>query len=185
MNRLNLTYKGETRVIPVTDNYYERIAKHINDMIPTSWDSFYYLGEVERDKRSWSSVFYFVDAKSKELIKSHSIPKIYNVSEEIYLLVLDELNQIMLALYDSFIANEQAPWEQVSITVDNNGKFNAEFCYDVMGRQNSSQVRREVIWAYNAFGLVPKEGSYTRKLLDEYLEEEYASEQSETKKTVG
>ena len=151
------------------NDYYIKIAEQINNMIPTNWERFYYLGEVEQDKRSWSSVFYFVDEESKEVIKSHSIPKMYNVSQEVYLQVLEELSQHMLSLYDSFLEDGQTPWEQVSITVDNKGAFNAAFFYDVMGQENNSQVRREVVWAYNTFGLIPKEGSYTRKLLDEYL----------------
>ena len=151
------------------NDYYIKIAEQINNMIPTNWERFYYLGEVEQDKRSWSSVFYFVDEESKEVIKSHSIPKMYNVSQEVYLQVLEELSQHMLSLYDSFLEDGQTPWEQVSITVDNKGAFNAVFLYDVMGQENNSQVRREVIWAYNTFGLMPKEGSYTRKLLNEYL----------------
>ena len=30
------------------------------------------------------------------------------------------------------------------------------------------QVGREVIWAYEAFGLEPKEGTYMRGILDNY-----------------
>lgn len=33
-------------------------------------------------------------------------------------------------------------------------------------------MEREVIWAYNTFGNIPKEGTYMKKVLDAYLSEE-------------
>ncbi len=35
-------------------------------------------------------------------------------------------------------------------------------------KSNMGQVGREVIWAYESFGLEPKEGTYMRKILDDY-----------------
>lgn len=154
------------------NDFYTKIANHISSMIPTEWEKFYYLGEVEKEKLSWSSVFYFIDEKTKEIVKSHSIPETYNVPQEIYQQLLEELNEMTLSMYDDFVKDEQEPWEQVSLSVDNKGAFNVDYFYDTISGKNDSQAKREVIWAYNTFGLLPKEGSYTRKLLDKYLAEQ-------------
>jgi len=75
-------------------------------------------------------------------------------------------------MYDDFVKDGQEPWEQVSLSVDNKGAFNVDYFYNTISAKNDNQAKRKVIWAYNTFGLLPKEGSYTRKLLDRYLTEQ-------------
>ena len=50
---------------------YSKLAKHIVAMIPVKWDAVHYLGEVEKGKQSYSSVFYFRDISSGEFVKSN------------------------------------------------------------------------------------------------------------------
>lgn len=150
-------------------DFYGKIANHIDLMIPTEWEKVYYLGEVEKEKLSWSSVFYFIDKNDNQIVKSHSIPEKYNVPSEIYQQLLDELNILLIALYDSFEEVKEELWEQVSLEIDNTGKFNTNYYYDKIHNSEDSQAKREVIWAYKTFGLKPKEGTYLRKVLDKYL----------------
>lgn len=82
---------------------YNKLADKIISMIPVKWNKIYYLGEVEKGKLSWSSVFYFEEINSKEIVKSHGIPEKYNVSEKIYDELLDELDVILIEIYDCFI----------------------------------------------------------------------------------
>lgn len=153
-------------------NYYARIANHIDSMIPTEWEKVYYLGEVEKDKLSWSSVFYFIDKKDREIVKAHVIPEKYNVPEEIYQQLLEELNTLLLSLYDSFEEFEKGFWEQISLEIDNTGNFHVDYFYDKIHNKSDSQAKREIIWAYNTFGLKPNDGTYLRKILDKYLMEQ-------------
>lgn len=37
---------------------YNEIANSIISAIPVEWEDIYYLGEVEKNKKSWSSVFF-------------------------------------------------------------------------------------------------------------------------------
>lgn len=148
---------------------YNKLASKIVSMIPVEWKKFYYLGEVENDKLSWSSVFYFEDAGDGEVVKSHSIPEKYKVSDEIYEELLNEVNELLLELYECFQNNEQALWNQVSLSVDNTGNFDINYIYDVINEDDGGQVKREIVWAYETFGFMPKDGSYTRKILDKYI----------------
>lgn len=150
---------------------YNKLASKIASMIPVEWKKFYYLGEVENDKLSWSSVFYFEEAVKGEVVKSHSIPEKYNVSNEIYEELLNEVNELLLELYECFQNNEQALWNQVSLSVDNTGDFDINYLYDVINEDDGGQVKREIVWAYETFQFMPKEGSYTRKILDKYISE--------------
>lgn len=147
---------------------YLEIGKKMISMIPTKWNKIYYLGEVEKKKASWSSVFYFEDGNTKKIIKSHSIPDVYNVSERIYDELLMELDQIMLKIYDCFVIEEQPEWEQISMVIDNKGRFSVDYFYNKI-KPGHSQVLREIIWAYETFNLIPPEGSYKRDLFDDYI----------------
>jgi uncharacterized protein (TIGR01741 family) len=149
---------------------YNKLANQIVKMIPVEWEDIYYLGEVESGRKSWSSVFYYRDTNSDEIVKSNRIPNVYNVPMNIFKEFLGELNEILLQLYSCFEDNEQELWEQVSLSLSSTGKFNVEFQYNVIGKNDESQVEREVIWAYKTFGYMPKDGTYTRKVLDSYLQ---------------
>lgn len=63
---------------------YNRLAQKIISMIPVDWEKVYYLGEVEKNQMSWSSVFYFEETDSHLFIKSHNIPEKYDISQQKY-----------------------------------------------------------------------------------------------------
>ena len=151
--------------------YYSQIANKLDEMIPCEWERIYYLGEVEAQRRSWSSVFYFKPIDSDEYVRSHNIPDKYDVSEDIYDQLLDEASEILLEIYDCFVQNSQEPWEQLSLCLDATGRFNMNYLYDAISSNGRGPMEREVIWAYDTFGYMPKEGTYMRKVLDAYLEQ--------------
>ncbi len=148
---------------------YNKLADQIAYMIPVEWDDINFLGEVEKGRRSWSSVFYFTDVEKDKKIAANSIPDIYKVSEDIYVGSLLQLNKTLLEIYDHFIKDDQEPWEQLSLYLNKDGKFKIEFFYDVMNENDGGQIARETIWAYDTFGYIPEDGTYAKKILDGYL----------------
>lgn len=146
---------------------YNKLANKIVSLIPTDWDEFHYLGEVEENKKSYSSVFYYRDAKTNKYVKSHKIPELYNIDFS-YSQELVGVCSILLEIYDCFLRHEQKVWEQMKLSVTNTGTFNVDFVYEQMKKSNIGQVGREVIWAYETFGLEPKEGTYMRSILEDY-----------------
>lgn len=149
------------------DKLYYKLVNKIVSIIPTEWDEFYYLGEVEENKKSYSSVFYYKDSKTNEFVKSHKIPELYNIDFS-YSQELMGVCSVLLEIYDCFLQHEQKVWEQLKLSVTNTGTFNVDFVYGQMKKSNMGQVGREVIWAYETFGLEPKEGTYMRGILDNY-----------------
>lgn len=149
---------------------YPKLAKKIAAMIPVRWDVFHYLGEVEQDRRSYSSVFYFKDAAQGKFIQSNEIPKLYQVPKSAYLTRWMQLNDILLEAYDCFVENGKKPWEQMSLTVDSTGKFQLNYRYDVMHPKDGGQLVRELLWTRDTFGYVPDAGS--QAVLDRYFAEQ-------------
>jgi len=147
---------------------YNQLAQKIDSMIPVEWDKLYYLGEVAKGKIAWGSVFYFTMAGEKQFYLSHDMPRIFGVSQDIYRSLLRELNDLLLNLYDCFLNNVQELWEQVSLSLHSDGKFNIDYKYDVLDNAKEGPLGRQVIWAYNAFGYMPNDG-FSKKILEEYL----------------
>ena len=133
------------------------------------WDTFHYLGEVEKGKQSHSSVFYFRDISTGEFVKSNNMPKIYQIPKSSYMVQWSQLNNILLEIYDCFAENGQAPWEQLSFSVVPSGNFMVIYLYDVMNEKDGGQLVRELIWARDTFGYAPKEGTPAKEVLDRYL----------------
>lgn len=145
---------------------YSKLARQIVAMIPAQWDIVHYLGEVEKEKASYSSVFYFRDAATGEFVQSHSISKRYQVPKSVYMAQWMQLNKLLLEIYDCFAENGQPAWEQLSFSLEPSGKFKANCLYDVMN--GDGPMKREVVWAYKTFGLTPAEGTAGAKFLEEY-----------------
>ena len=170
---------------------YRKLARHAASMIPAEWEVFHYLGEVEPGKQSWSSVFYFLDAKSGKFVQSNEIPRLYPVPKDRYMAQWVQLNNILLEIYQCFADNGQKPWEQMTLSVERSGKFNLQYHYDVMGPSDGGQRAREALWARKTFGLIPKDGAAAGRFLDEYERTEmktaivyYSNHHGNTKKVV-
>ena len=149
---------------------YNELANKIIAMIPTSWNKVYFLGDVEKGRISCSSIFYYNENDNeKNYIRQYDIKYKYNISEDVFSKKNWEIQKIMLKIYDCFIDNGQEPWEQLSMSFDSSGKFNIDFDYKILSKSEYAQIDREVIWAYNQFGYMPEVGTFSRKILDNYL----------------
>lgn len=45
------------------DELIGELAQQVIDMIPVKWSEIYFLGEVEKERTSWSADFYFKDTR--------------------------------------------------------------------------------------------------------------------------
>ena len=160
--------KYQTATSQALSRIYQDLANVLAATIPCQWSNIYYLGEIENGKKSWSSAFYFAD-KDGRIIDGTEIPLIYNVSKEIFSNQLQKMNELLLAIYECFERTGQQLWEQVNFSIDSAGKLHVDFRYDIMNDDDGGQVLREIIWAYETFKYKPKEGTYSRKLLDKWL----------------
>lgn len=151
------------------DELIGELARQVIDMIPVKWSEIYFFGEVEKDRTSWSADFYFKDTRSKKFVLSHDIPETYNVSEPIYDSLLEELYELLLKIYDDSELNQSADaWDRMTMHIEENLKFKINFEYNTLSG-NAGPMERQTIWAYETFGLTPPKGTYSDKMLQEYL----------------
>ena len=147
----------------ILSNLYSELANVIISSIPEDWEEFHYLGEVEEEKRSWSSVFFVKSTGSDEYIKCFDLKSFGDQCS-------NEMDAVLFKIYDCFIQNHQKPWEQLCLSVKNTGDFKINFKYDVLAKAEYGQVEREVIWAYETFGGRPQNSPFLTSILEQYLQ---------------
>ncbi|MEJ7301353.1 TIGR01741 family protein, partial [Staphylococcus caprae] len=84
------------------------------------------------------------------------IPKDYNVSEEIFDELSDELYDLFETLRGSFIENNQEPWTSCEFDFTNKGKLNVSFGYIDWKKSDLGQVARFNYYRYKKFGIPPE-----------------------------
>ncbi|OKP83266.1 hypothetical protein A3844_22695 [Paenibacillus helianthi] len=145
------------------EELYQLIGKKLVGIIPDQWDKIYLYAEV----LPGSSIiyFYFESATKKELIYSHEIPEIYGVDERIYNRLHGELQEYFVELNKVFRNTLDQPWTNLTMYLEQSGKFNIDYSYDEVINNPSKQL---TIWKYEVLGLLPRD-EFHQEYLDEYL----------------
>ncbi|NOU81573.1 DUF600 family protein [Paenibacillus sp. LMG 31459] len=146
-----------------SEKMYQNIGNKLVGIIPDEWDKIYLYAEV----LPGSSIiyFYFKSATKNELIYSHNIPEIYGVDERIYERLHGELRDYFVELNKEFRSTLDQPWTNLTMYLDQSGKFNIDYSYDEVINNPSKQL---TIWKYEVLGLLPK-NAFHQEYLDEYL----------------
>lgn len=147
--------------------YYSKIAEKLDEMIPTEWDKVVLYGEEVGNVSSVS--FYFFTDNSNKVHHSGDIPQEYNVSKNIFKSLLRELVEINKNLWLEFKVSDEPTWCFFTFYLDSDWKFKVKYGYE---RNNEiGRLEREIRWAYDELGIIPKD-EYEKKLLEEYLKEQ-------------
>lgn len=78
------------------DNLYSELANTIISTLPMEWEVFHYLGEVESNKNSWSSVFFVKGIHEEKYIKCFDLSSFNDHCS-------NEMDSILLRIYDCLI----------------------------------------------------------------------------------
>ena len=152
-------------------SYFDTEIKNIVQELLLVFDykvyGIYYLGEVEKNKHSYSSFFYFKSNEHETLKDAYSLVREYGMSEQDYENYFDKINSTLVKLYDAFISDKQSPWDAIEI-IYQNGKITGKLKYDWFNNDRTP-IERRLIWAYESLNVVPAKDSYSEKLLKKYI----------------
>lgn len=146
------------------NKYYAEIANQLNEIIPVEWKRIIMYAEDLGDSSSVS--FYFYTKEDNNIHHSGNIPEDFSVSRNIFRKLLRELRCTIKNLRNEFDKENEKLWYTLTFTLEEDWRFNVKFGYEIDNEM--SDFEREVIWAYNEIGLVPK-GEFGREVLEEYL----------------
>ncbi|MBC1891426.1 immunity protein YezG family protein [Listeria booriae] len=141
---------------------YQKIAQKISDMIPDSWEKFYFNGEV---KDGDGGVYFFFQVDSLgENIYSHYIPKIYGIEKSEYNKSLHDLFLLTKELQQVFIDNNQEAWFSVNMIVSSEGKLKVHFDYTDWTKTEYGPSTRVEYFLYKFAQVLPSNEADLAKL---------------------
>ena len=151
---------------------YEKIQNYIFTLIPEKWDEIYLYASVVsnyNDEKSGELFFYYLPKGilKKRPINVYEVPQRFNINEEQYLKIVEELYKCIKSLNQDFIDMEQELWTNLTISIAN-FKFKVEYRYDDLPLNEEEINKRNIIWKYN-YLKIGGESREERKILDEYF----------------
>ena len=103
----------------------------------------------------------------KKPVNVYEVPKRFNINENEYLKIVDNLYQIIKDLRQDFIDTEQDLWTNLTISIAH-CRFKVEYNYESISQEEYASYVRHVIWRYKYLHL-GGELKEERKILDKYL----------------
>lgn len=160
----------------IIQEHYDTILKQLFYMIPEKWDRVYlYASVVDHFKEvQTGEMFFYYFPKSimrKNPINVYEIPAKFNIDEQGYLKLAENLYNEIKLLRKAMIAIGEEEWSNVTIWVKD-FKFNAEYSYENLQQSRYTNDDRHLIWRYEYLGIPLS--SYSKKeknMIEEYLEE--------------
>ncbi|KHL93906.1 hypothetical protein QW71_21000 [Paenibacillus sp. IHB B 3415] len=145
------------------EELFQLIGNKLVGIIPDEWDEIHLYAEILPG--SIIIYFYFESATKNELIYSHNIPEIYGVDERIYDRLHGELRDYFVELNKESRSTLDQPWTNLTMYLDQSGKFNIDYGYDEV---LFSPAQQFTIWKHENLGLHPTD-EFAQSYLDEYL----------------
>lgn len=151
---------------------YENIQNYIFNLIPEKWEEIYLYASVykeEKNSQSGELFFYYLPKGilKKRFINVYEVPKRFNINEEQYLKIVEELYTCIKSLRQDFINTEQEVWTNLTISIAN-FKFKVEFKYGDLPKTEKEIFERNVIWKYK-YLKTGGDSKEERKILDNYF----------------
>ena len=157
------------RTTKLMKNKYEIIQRYLFSLIPEKWEEIYLYASVNQ-KRTGELYFYYLPKGllKKKPVNVYEVPAKFNINEDEYLKVVQDLFEIIKDLYEDFIESGQQLWSNITISISNY-KFKVEFFYDKLPQNEQERENNRIIWRYNYLG-IGGEKKEERKVLNKYFE---------------
>ena len=157
---------------------YESIQNYIFTLIPEKWEEIYLYASVykrENNSQSGELFFYYLPKGilKRRFVNAYEVPKRFNINEEQYLKIVEELYVCIKSLRQDFIDSEQEIWTNLTISIANY-KFKVEYKYEDLPKTEHEIFERNVIWKYK-YLKIGGETREERKILEDYFSEIKAS----------
>ena len=151
---------------------YESIQNYIFALIPEKWEEIYLYASVykqEHNSQSGELFFYYLPKGiiKRKFINVYEVPKRFNINEEQYLKIVEELYTCIKSLRQDFIDTEQEIWTNLTISIAN-FKFKVEYNYKDLPTTEKEIFERNVIWKYK-YLKIGGDSREERKILDQYF----------------
>ena len=154
---------------------YMDIQEKLYYMIPEKWDSIFLYASIFEGIQNLETgeMFFYYFPKGilrKEPVNVYEIPNKFNIEEDEYLKLTDDLYKKIKKLKEEFVKVNKKSWTNITISIQNY-RFMVEYDYEDLKTCESNSYERHIIWRY----IHLKTGLNTynkkeRKIINTYLE---------------
>ena len=151
---------------------YEQIQNYIFTLIPEKWEEIYLYASVykQEEKPGSGELFFYYLPKGilrKKYINVYEVPQRFNINEEQYLKIVEDLFKCIKSLKQDFVDTEQEIWTNLTISIAN-FKFRIEFNYNDLPKTEEEVFERNIIWRYK-YLKIDGDSKAERKILEAYF----------------
>lgn len=155
---------------------FEEIQNRLFNMIPEKWDKiFLYASIIDRigNVQTGELYFYYLPKGilKKRPINVYEVANRFNIDENEYTKLVDELYENIKRLRQDFADTDQKLWTNITISIEN-CDFKVEYGYEELKQDEQSNYENHVIWRYKYLG-IGGETKEERKILDKYFEKNH------------
>lgn len=148
------------------EEIYLKAANILNEMIPEPWKKIYLYAEVSEDSRQ--VYYYYFPFEEDVPVYNLDIVKKFDVEEQKYEDLEDELYDCFTYLWEEFGEQNQEKWTNLTFKLEHTGEFDIDYNYDDLSEADSYE--QQIIWEYKNMGLIT-EGNRPKKIIDKYVSE--------------
>ena len=156
---------------------YSEIRKYLFYMIPEKWNRIYLYASIiqrENGEETGEMFFYYFPQSilKKNPVNVYQVPAKFNLDEEEYIKLTDELYELLKNLRHECIRCDKINWSNITISIEN-VEFLAEYNCDNLINSKYSNEDRMAIWQYKYLNYpIERFNKDERYRIFEYLEEE-------------
>ena len=156
---------------------HEEVQKKIFVMLPEKWEKLYlYASVIEHfNKFQTGEMFFYYYPKGlfrKRPINVYEVPAKFNIDENQYFRLSDELYASIKKLRKECISHKEKAWSNITISIENL-KYKVEYGYEDLNASEFDSNARRTIWTYKYLEL-PYESlaRKERNIIDTYIKTE-------------
>ena len=162
---------------PEIKQIYTGIQHQLNNLIPEKWESIYLYASVVKQLNNlerWEMYFYYIPTGllKKNPINVYEIPSKFNVDEDEYLELVDNLCNTIKKLRKEYRNSYQKDWTNVVIAIKDE-QFLIEYNNDNLAKSKYTSKDRHLIFKHKYLNIpVQNFPKKERKIIENFLENE-------------
>ena len=151
---------------------YEEIQRKIFYAVPGKWDELYlYASIIDRlgNVQTGEMYFYFLPKGllKRKFVNVYEVPAKYDIEEEEYMKIVEELYDEIKQLREERIKNGQRVWSNLTISIKNS-RFKIEYNYDNLIGGKDAYYDHHIFWRQKYLHIEPQ-GKKEKQAIENYL----------------
>ncbi|WP_027630262.1 immunity protein YezG family protein [Ruminiclostridium cellobioparum] len=154
------------------ETIYSDIATKLDKLIPEKWSEIYLYAQLANSM--YTMYFFYYTENKKKLVYSFDIPKNYEINEDEFDDLRDEIKKDFKDLQNEFVVNKQELWTNLTLVIKDTDEFKINYRYNDISTVDPFE--QQVIWRYEVLGLdSSNQSNLAKKVLERYIEDKKKS----------